>query len=54
MLDKKKIRLKHNFDNPCTIAQMAEWVAADSRVWGLNAAKDPMEGASISQRDTRQ
>ena len=31
------------------VAQMAKRVAADSRVFGLNPAKDPMEGALINQ-----
>ena len=33
------------------VAKMAEPVAADSRVWGLNPAKYPMECSLISQSD---
>ena len=36
------------------VAQMAEQVAADPRVWGLNPAKDLMVRALISQCDTWQ
>ena len=51
-IDKKFRHFKDKFATEALVAYMAEGVAADSGVCGLNPAKDPMErSTSISQSD---